>query len=112
MAIYTRKRALLRESEELPQSLFLKIFLWFGLVVLTAIGSSFIVGEFVHRSAPEPHMRRPLDLALDAYAQISAASYERGGRSALVAELDRIQSESNFRPLLFNNQLQELSGRP
>ena len=92
--------------------MFLKIFLWFGAVVLTAIGSAFVVGEFVHRSAPQPQMRRPLDLALDAYARISVDSYERGGRSALVAELDRIQHESNFRTLLFNNQLQELSGRP
>ena len=97
--------------KRLPRSLFLKIFLWFGAVVLTAIGSAFIVGEFVHRSAPQPQMRRPLDLALDAYARISVDSYERGGRSALAAELDRIQSESNFRALLFNNQLQELSGR-
>ena len=97
--------------KRLPRSLFLKIFLWFGAVVLTAIGSAFIVGEFVHRSAPQPQMRRPLDLALDAYARISVDSYERGGRSALMAELDRIQSESNFRALLFNNQLQELSGR-
>ncbi|MEP6570903.1 MAG: ATP-binding protein [Acidobacteriota bacterium] len=57
-------------------------------------------------------MRRPLDLALDAYARIAAESYERGGQSALAAELDRIQRESNFRALLFNGQLQELSGHP
>ena len=98
--------------KRLPRSLFLKIFLWFGAVVLTAIGSAFLVGEFVHRSGPQQQMRRPLDLALDAYARMAAESYERGGQRALAAELDRIHDESNFRGLLFNNQLQELSGGP
>lgn len=96
----------------MPRSLFLKIFLWFGAVVLTAIGSAFLVGEFVHRSGPQQQMRRPLDLALDAYARMAAESYEHGGQRALAAELDRIHDESNFRGLLFNFQLQELSGRP
>ena len=56
--------------------------------------------------------RKPLYLALDAYGKMSADTYERGGQSALATELDRIQKESNFRAQLFNNQLQELSGRP
>jgi two-component system sensor histidine kinase CpxA len=91
--------------------LFLKIFVWFGAVVLTAIGSAFIVGEFVHRSQPQAQPRRPLDLALDAYGRLAADSYERGGQSALATELDRVQRESNLRVQLYNNQVQELSGR-
>jgi signal transduction histidine kinase len=51
-------------------------------------------------------------LALDAYGRMAADTYERGGQSALAAELDRIQRESNLRVQLFNEQLQELSGRP
>lgn len=96
----------------MPRSLFLKIFVWFGAVVLTGIGSGFIVGEFVHRSQPPAQPRRQLDLALDAYGKTAADSYERGGQSALAAELDRIQNESNLRGQLFNSELQELSGRP
>lgn len=53
-----------------------------------------------------------MDLALDAYGKLAADSYERGGQSVLAAELDRIQGESNLRVQLFNNQVQELSGRP
>jgi signal transduction histidine kinase len=94
-----------------PRSLFLKIFVWFGAVVLTAIGSAFVVGEFVHRSQPPAQSRRPLDLALDAYGRLAADSYERGGQTALAAELDRIQRESNLRVQLFNEQPRELSGR-
>jgi signal transduction histidine kinase len=95
----------------LPKTLFLKIFIWFGAVVLTAIGSAFLVGEFVHHNAPQTQTRRPLDLALDAYAKLAVDSYERGGPNALAPELDRIQNESNFRAQLFNGQLQELSGQ-
>lgn len=56
--------------------------------------------------------RKPLYLALDAYGKIAADTYERGGQSALATELDRIQKESYLRVRLFNEQLQELSGRP
>lgn len=80
-------------------------------MVLTGIGSAFIVGEFVHRSQPQAQPRRPFDLALDAYGKLAADSYERGGQTTLAAELDRIQKESNLRVQLFNTQLQELSGR-
>jgi two-component system sensor histidine kinase CpxA len=92
--------------------LFLKIFVWFGAIVLTAIGSAFLVGEFVHRGQPPAEPRRPMDLALDAYGKLAADSYERGGQSALAAELDRIQKESNLRVHFFSEQLQELTGRP
>jgi two-component system sensor histidine kinase CpxA len=95
----------------LPRSLFLKIFLWFGAVVITVIVGTFIVGELTRPERVEPPMRRPLDLALDAYAQSAAETYERDGQGPLVAYLDRIERESNIRAFLFNNQLKELSGR-
>ncbi len=95
----------------MPQSLFLKIFLWFGAVVLTVIVGTFIVGEVMHPDPFQAPIRRPLDLALNAYAQTAAETYERAGQAALVAELDHIQRDSNIRVFLFNRQLQELSGR-
>ena len=95
----------------MPRSLFLKIFLWFGAVVLTSIIGTFIVGELLHPEPAQLQNHRPLDLALNAYANNAAETYERSGQTALVAELDRIQRESNFRALLFNGQLVELSGR-
>ena len=95
----------------LPQGLFLKIFLWFTAVVVMAIVSSFFVGELLHPNQPPSPIHRPLDLALNAYGLSSAESYERGGQGALVAELDRIQRESSLHAVLFNNQIQELSGR-
>jgi two-component system sensor histidine kinase CpxA len=93
----------------LPRSLFLKIFLWFGAVLVTVIVGTAVVGELMR--PPEPPVRRPLDPILNEYAHNAAEEYERGGQTVLVAYLDRIQRETNIHAFLFNGQLQELSGR-
>ncbi len=95
--------------KNLPRSLFLKIFLWFGAVVTTMIVGTFVAGEMMR--PPEMPVRRPLDSILSQYAQDAAAAYERGGPAPLVAYLDRIQRETNIQAFLFNARLQELSGR-
>jgi signal transduction histidine kinase len=93
----------------LPRSLFLKIFLWFGAVLVTLIVGTAVVSELMRpQDAP---MRRPLDPILNEYAHHAAEEYERGGQTALAAYLDRVQHESDIRAFLFNSQLQELSGR-
>ncbi|MDQ1706850.1 MAG: two-component system, OmpR family, sensor histidine kinase CpxA [Pyrinomonadaceae bacterium] len=91
------------------RSLFLKIFLWFGAVVLTVIVGTFIVGELNRPTVPP--MRRNLDAMLDTFGRDAAREFETGGQPALVAYLDRVQRESEIRVFLFNSQLQELSGR-
>jgi signal transduction histidine kinase len=91
--------------------LFLKIFLWFGAVVITVIVGTFVVGELTRPERSEPPMRRPIDQILSVYAQDAAEEYERGGQTALVPYLDRIERESHIRAFLFDSQLQELSGR-
>jgi len=95
----------------LPRSLFLKIFIWFGAVILAVIGITFIAGEIAHPDPSQQPLRRPLDVALASYAQAAAGAYERAGQPGLAAELDRLQQESNLRGLLFDSQLRELSGR-
>ena len=95
----------------MPRSLFLKIFLWFGTVVLTVIVGTFIVGQLMRPELHAPPTRRPMDQILNEYAQEAARQYEQGGQPALIAYLDRVQSESNIRAFLFNSQLQELTGR-
>jgi two-component system sensor histidine kinase CpxA len=86
--------------------------MWFGAVMVTVIIGTFVAGELARRHERiEPPLRRPLDTVVSEYAKNAAEEYDRGGQSALVAYLDRIQSESNLRTFLFNSQLQELSGR-
>lgn len=95
----------------MARSLFLKIFLWFGAVVITVIVGTFVVGELTRPERSEPSMRRPIDQILSVYARDAAEEYERGGQTALVPYLDRIERESHIRAFLFDSQLQELSGR-
>jgi two-component system sensor histidine kinase CpxA len=92
------------------RSLFFKIFVWFSAVMVTVIVGTFAMGEFA-RKHNEPPFRRPIDTIVSEYAKGAAEEYERGGQSALVAFLEGVENESHLRTFLFNNQLQELSGR-
>lgn len=91
----------------LPRSLFLKIFLWFGTVVVTVVVGTFLVAELMRPSPNGP----PFDQLLSDYAKDAAREYERGGQPALVAYLDTLESESNVQAFLFDNQVHELTGR-
>ncbi len=91
------------------RSLFLKIFLWFGTIVITVIVGTFIAGE-VNRQH-EPPCTQPFDQLLDTYAQEAAREFEAGGQAALATYLERVERESRIRAFLFNDQLQELTGR-
>ena len=91
------------------RSLFLKIFLWFGTIVITVIVGTFIAGEVSRQH--EPPLRQPLDQILDAHAHAAAQEFETGGQAAAAAYLERVERESRIRAFLFNEQLQELTGR-
>jgi len=89
--------------------LFLKIFLWFGAVVLTFIVATYIAGELMHLRFESPR-HRPPDPVLALYAKEAAEKYESGGQPALADYLHDIQHHSSTRLSFFNSQLQELSG--
>jgi signal transduction histidine kinase len=94
----------------LPRTLFLKIFLGFGTVVFTVIFGTFLVIQ-LNRHEPPSRPRISLDPAIIGNATDAAEIFEREGRNGLIAYLDRLQYESNIRALLFNKQIEELSGR-
>jgi signal transduction histidine kinase len=94
----------------LPRSLFLKIFLWFGAVMLTVIVGTFLVGQLTRHEPFREPQRPAIDPAIADYARTAANIYEQGGPDALVGYLDYLQQESNIRAFLFNSRLQELSG--
>ena len=106
-----RKRTLLRESEELPRSLFLKIFLWFGAVTITVIAGSILVGELMRPEPFGPPMRGALDRALDAYAKTAVETYEHDGSNSLAAYMDQMQQGARINAVLLDDHMQELAGR-
>ena len=93
------------------RSLFLKIFLWFGAALLTVVVGTFLVGELLRPEPFRPPMRRPLDAAINGYAQVATEIYERDGQQALADYSDRIEREGQVRIFLFDRQLHELAGR-
>jgi signal transduction histidine kinase len=97
--------------KHLPRSLFLKIFLWFGSVVLSVIFGTFLLGELMRPERSEQRTRRPLEPILNIYGKDAAEEYERGGQTSLNNYLDSAQRQSNLRVFIFDNQLRELSAR-
>lgn len=93
------------------RSLFLKIFLWFGLVVITVMFGTFLVGELLRPERAEPRTRRPLEPILNVYGKDAAEEYERNGQNSLNKYLENAESQSNLRLFIFDYQLRELSGR-
>jgi len=72
---------------------------------------TFLVGELVRPEPFRPPMRRPLDAAVNGYAQVAVEIYERDGQPGLAAYVDRIEREGHIRIFLFDNQLHELAFR-
>ncbi len=95
----------------LPRSLFLKIFVWFMVVVITVITVTSLLGELMRPDHHGPPQRRWLEPLLAAQGQTAAELYERDGQRGLLAQLDRLHRETNVSAFLFDRQLQELSGR-
>jgi signal transduction histidine kinase len=95
----------------LGRTLFLKIFLWFGAALLTVVVGTFLVGELLRPEPFRPPMRRPMDAAINGYAQVAAEIYERDGQTALADYSDRVEHDGHVRIFLFDHHLRELAGR-
>ncbi|MGH9882869.1 MAG: ATP-binding protein [Pyrinomonadaceae bacterium] len=95
----------------MPNSLFLKIFLWFGAAMLTMIVITFLVGELTRSEPFRPPFHRTSDFILAGYAQTAVETYEREGKSALAAYMDQLERTTKIRAVLFGSRLDELSGR-
>src|ERR1700730_13738304 len=96
---------------QLPRSLFLKIFLWFGAAMITMVLATFVANELFRPESFRPPFREANDIALAAYAQTAAEIYEREGQNALLAYMDQMERAARIRAFLFTAQLNELSGR-
>jgi signal transduction histidine kinase len=96
---------------DLPNSLFLKIFLWFGAAMLTMIVITFLVGELTRPEPFRPPFHKTPDFILGGYAQTAVDIYEREGQRALAAYMDQLERTTKIRAVLFGSRLDELSGR-
>jgi len=85
------------------RSLFLKIFLWFGLAMVLANVASFATGVLVERRF-QPPRNSPMASTIGILAQTAADTYERDGATALNAFLKRAEQSSGIKATLLNEQ--------
>jgi signal transduction histidine kinase len=92
------------------RSLFLKIFLWFGLVMVFANIASFVTGIITERRS-QFSRQSPMAQVFSVYAQSAVEVFERDGKAALAAYLERVEHASKIHAVLFDDLGNEVSGR-
>jgi two-component system, OmpR family, sensor histidine kinase CpxA len=93
------------------RSLFLKIFLWFGLAMVLVNVASFATGVLTERQFHPPR-RNPAAPMFGLYAQTAAEILERDGREALASYLLRVERASGVRATVLDEGGAELAGHP
>lgn len=92
------------------RSLFLKIFLWFGVAMAVVNVASFVTGILSERRS-QSSRGNPMAQMFGVYAQTAAEIFEKEGKAGLAAYLDRVNRASNIHTVVFNERGEELSGR-
>jgi signal transduction histidine kinase len=90
------------------RSLFLKIFIWFGLAMALVIGAS-LLSSYV--SFREDGRGRPPGNFTTMFAQTAAEKFEREGKAVALAYLDALEQTTKTRAFLFDQDGNELAGR-
>jgi two-component system sensor histidine kinase CpxA len=93
------------------RSLFLKIFLWFGLAMISMVLATLAVQQFMLREPPRQPQREAADPALVESSRTAVDTYERQGKAALISYMDQMEQRARMRVFLFDSELNELSGR-
>jgi len=91
------------------RSLFVRILLWFGLAMIAAAVTSFVVGVVAERQARDmapPHLVQ----ALAIYSQTAADLIDRDGPASVNAYFDRIEQISGVHAFLVDENGAEISG--
>jgi two-component system sensor histidine kinase CpxA len=91
------------------RSLFLRVFLWFGLAMVLVNIASFATGIFAERRF-QPARNHPLAPMTGLLAQTAVETFERDGPGALHSYLQRLENTSAVRAVLLNEQGESVSG--
>jgi len=91
------------------RSLFLRVFLWFGLAMVLVNIASFATGIFAERRF-QPPRNHPLAPMTGLLAQTAVETFERDGPSALHSYLQRLENTSAVHAVLLNEQSESISG--
>lgn len=93
------------------RSLFIKIFLWFGVAMILANVAAFVTGVLIQRSSQRPRLN-PFASSFGILAQTAVETLERQNPEALKSYFDRVENASRVRAAVLNERGEEVSGRP
>jgi signal transduction histidine kinase len=91
------------------RSLFLKIFLWFGLAMVVVNVASFVTGIVTERRS-QPPRTSPMASMFGVYAQTAIEVFERDGKSALASYLEHVERASHIHAVMLDERGDEVSG--
>ena len=91
------------------RSLFLKIFLWFGLAMVVVNVASFVTGIVTERRS-QPPRTNPMASMFGVYAQTAIEVFERDGKSALASYLEHVERASHIHAVVLDERGNEVSG--
>ena len=93
------------------RSLFLKVFLWFGLAMVLVNIASFATGVIAERRF-QPPRNNPLAPMTGLVAQTAIETFEYGGLSAAQSYFTRLESTSAVQAVLLNEKGEDVTGQP
>src|SRR6476469_4323746 len=93
------------------RSLFLRVFLWFGVAMILVNIASFATGIIAERRF-QPSRGHPLAPMTSLVGQTAVETFEVGGVSALDSYLTRLAKTSAVHATLLNDRLEDVSGQP
>jgi two-component system sensor histidine kinase CpxA len=92
------------------RTLFIKIFLWFGVAMVVANVAAFLTGVVIQRRSQAPR-NNPLAPSFGILAQTAVETLERENSEALKSYLERLENVSRIRAAVLNERGDEVSGR-
>src|SRR5712691_12424512 len=92
------------------RSLFLKIFLWFGLAMVVVNIASFATGFLIQRRS-QPPRTNPMAPMFGVFAQTAVEILERDGKPALASYLEHVERASRIHAVVLDERGNEVSGQ-
>src|SRR5436190_384850 len=92
------------------RSLFLKIFLWFGLAMVLVNVASFTTGIVMERRS-QSSRGNPMAPMFGVYAQTAVEILEKDGKPGLASYLGRVERASHINGVVLDERAEEVSGR-
>src|SRR5437867_8484826 len=92
------------------RTLFLRVFLWFGLAMVLVNIASFVTGVIAERRF-QPPRNNPLAPMTGLLAQTAVETFENSGSEALRSYLAKLESTSAVHAILLNDRGEDVSGQ-